>query len=315
MAPGASRASTGSEGPDGTSSGAGTGSAGRSCVAHGAGAPPGRVAGGASAYHWEAGPEAANNASAAGTLVPLLTLGLPTSATAAIMLAGFQQFGLQPGPLLFATNPQLVWGLIASLLIANTVTGAASLFRREVGELALPFPQPPGTQYHDHWVALVAMACGEIAYVDRPLYDYVQHGDAAVDLAAAAAVLRSWDRRYDLESVGAPLWREFMASFTADQQRGAGPLFAVDFDPDAPVVTPDVLAPAPDGDDHIDVVELPDLDAAARVGRDWAQPDGVVLLSPAAPSFDRFRDYRHRAETFAAAGSTAPGTSRRSPGG
>lgn len=66
-----------------------------------------------------AGPEAANNAAAAGTLVPLLTLGLPTTATAAIMLAGFQQFGLQPGPLLFATAPQLVWGLIASLLIAN----------------------------------------------------------------------------------------------------------------------------------------------------------------------------------------------------
>lgn len=66
-----------------------------------------------------AGPEAANNASAAGTLVPLLTLGLPTTATAAIMLAGFQQFGLQPGPLLFVTSPQLVWGLIASLLVAN----------------------------------------------------------------------------------------------------------------------------------------------------------------------------------------------------
>ncbi|OWJ75072.1 tripartite tricarboxylate transporter permease [Haematobacter genomosp. 1] len=68
-----------------------------------------------------AGPEAANNASAAGTLVPLLTLGLPTTATAAIMLAGFQQFGLQPGPLLFATNPTLVWGLVASLLIANAM--------------------------------------------------------------------------------------------------------------------------------------------------------------------------------------------------
>ncbi|MDT8855561.1 tripartite tricarboxylate transporter permease [Paracoccaceae bacterium Fryx2] len=68
-----------------------------------------------------AGPEAANNAAAAGTLVPLLTLGLPTTATAAIMLAGFQQFGLQPGPLLFATNPTLVWGLIASLLIANVM--------------------------------------------------------------------------------------------------------------------------------------------------------------------------------------------------
>jgi putative tricarboxylic transport membrane protein len=66
-----------------------------------------------------AGPEAANNASAAGTLVPLLTLGLPTTATAAIMLAGFQQFGLQPGPLLFANNAELVWSLIASLLVAN----------------------------------------------------------------------------------------------------------------------------------------------------------------------------------------------------
>jgi putative tricarboxylic transport membrane protein len=68
-----------------------------------------------------AGPEAANNASAAGTLVPLLTLGLPTTATAAIMLAGFQQYGLQPGPLLFQNNPDLVWGLIASLLIANAL--------------------------------------------------------------------------------------------------------------------------------------------------------------------------------------------------
>ena len=59
-----------------------------------------------------AGPEAANNASAAGSLVPLLTLGLPTSATAAVMLAGFQQYNIQPGPLLFATNPTLVWSLI-----------------------------------------------------------------------------------------------------------------------------------------------------------------------------------------------------------
>jgi transcription termination factor NusA len=68
-----------------------------------------------------AGPEAANNASAAGTLVPLLTLGLPTSATAAMMLAGFQQYGLNPGPLLFAERPDLVWGLIASLFIANVM--------------------------------------------------------------------------------------------------------------------------------------------------------------------------------------------------
>jgi putative tricarboxylic transport membrane protein len=66
-----------------------------------------------------AGPEAANNAAAAGVLVPLLTLGLPTSATAAILLAAFQQFNLQPGPLIFTTNPELIWGLIASLYIGN----------------------------------------------------------------------------------------------------------------------------------------------------------------------------------------------------
>jgi len=68
-----------------------------------------------------AGPEAANNASAAGVLVPLLTLGLPTSATAAIMLAAFQRYNLNPGPQLFDNNPDLVWGLIASLYIGNVM--------------------------------------------------------------------------------------------------------------------------------------------------------------------------------------------------
>ncbi|HXS80869.1 MAG TPA: tripartite tricarboxylate transporter permease, partial [Gammaproteobacteria bacterium] len=68
-----------------------------------------------------AGPEAANNASTAGVLVPLLTLGVPSSATAAILLAAFQQYGLQPGPLLFSTRPDLVWTLIASLLIGNVM--------------------------------------------------------------------------------------------------------------------------------------------------------------------------------------------------
>ncbi|HEY1305404.1 MAG TPA: tripartite tricarboxylate transporter permease [Vicinamibacterales bacterium] len=68
-----------------------------------------------------AGPEAANNAAAAGVLVPLLTLGLPSSATAAVMLAAFQQYGLQPGPLLFASRPDLVWTLVASLYIGNVM--------------------------------------------------------------------------------------------------------------------------------------------------------------------------------------------------
>src|SRR5512134_174115 len=68
-----------------------------------------------------AGPEAANNAAATGVLVPLLTLGIPTSATAAILLGAFQNYGLQPGPLLFEAQKDLVWGLIASLYVGNII--------------------------------------------------------------------------------------------------------------------------------------------------------------------------------------------------
>ena len=68
-----------------------------------------------------AGPEAANNANAAGVLVPLLALGLPTSATAAIMLVALRNFNIQPGPMLFEMNGPLVWTLIASLFIGNTL--------------------------------------------------------------------------------------------------------------------------------------------------------------------------------------------------
>jgi putative tricarboxylic transport membrane protein len=89
-----------------------------------------------------AGPEAANNASAAGTLVPLLTLGLPTTATAAIMLAGFQQYGLQPGPLLFANSPNLVWGLIASLFIANAMLLVLNLPLVGLWVRVLSIPRP-----------------------------------------------------------------------------------------------------------------------------------------------------------------------------
>lgn len=68
-----------------------------------------------------AGPEAANNASAGGSLVPLLALGIPGSGTTAVMLAAFQMYGLQPGPLLFSQDSELVWGLIASLYVSNAL--------------------------------------------------------------------------------------------------------------------------------------------------------------------------------------------------
>ena len=68
-----------------------------------------------------AGPEAANNANAAGALVPLLALGIPTSATAAVMLSSFEQLNLQPGPLLFTEQSALVWTLIGALFIGNAL--------------------------------------------------------------------------------------------------------------------------------------------------------------------------------------------------
>ena len=69
---------------------------------------------------------------------------------------------------------------LASLLIANTVTGAASMFRAELLEDLLPFPPRLGEPFHDHWLSLVALARGEIDYLDRPLYDYVQHPEAVI---------------------------------------------------------------------------------------------------------------------------------------
>lgn len=67
---------------------------------------------------------------------------------------------------------------LSSMLVANTVTGAAAMFRRSLLEIALPFPGPLGVQFHDHWLACCALAAGQLAYVDRPLYDYVQHPGA-----------------------------------------------------------------------------------------------------------------------------------------
>ena len=89
-----------------------------------------------------AGPEAANNASAAGTMVPLLSLGLPTNATAAVMLAALTSYGLQPGPLLFQRESDLVWGLIASLLIGNTLLLILNLPLATVWARLLRLPRP-----------------------------------------------------------------------------------------------------------------------------------------------------------------------------
>lgn len=64
-----------------------------------------------------------------------------------------------------------------TLLFANTVTGAASVFRGSLLRDILPFPKRVGDSFHDHWVACVALAAGKISYVDKPLYAYRQHSN------------------------------------------------------------------------------------------------------------------------------------------
>jgi glycosyltransferase involved in cell wall biosynthesis len=73
----------------------------------------------------------------------------------------------------------------AALLMTNSVTGAASLLRRDVLDYALPFPPAQFAHFHDHWIALTAIARGRIEFVARPLYDYVQHDDATLGHTAA----------------------------------------------------------------------------------------------------------------------------------
>ncbi|MFN8161820.1 MAG: glycosyltransferase [Solirubrobacterales bacterium] len=104
---------------------------------------------------------------------------------------------------------------LASLLIGNTITGAASLFRRELLDLALPFPETPGTQYHDQWLALVARCSGRIEYVDRPLYDYVQHGGAALGHKAANPLPRRAGARLLFQRVRRLQLRRFVSGWRA----------------------------------------------------------------------------------------------------
>jgi glycosyltransferase involved in cell wall biosynthesis len=66
------------------------------------------------------------------------------------------------------------------LFIANTVTGAASVFRAGLLREILPFPEPVGQVFHDHWIACVARCRGSIGYIDRPLYDYYQYGSSVI---------------------------------------------------------------------------------------------------------------------------------------
>ena len=69
---------------------------------------------------------------------------------------------------------------LSTLMVANTVTGAASMIRASLLTEILPFPEPIGPAFHDHWIGLVALLKGRIGYIDRPLYDYVQHAEGVI---------------------------------------------------------------------------------------------------------------------------------------
>jgi putative tricarboxylic transport membrane protein len=89
-----------------------------------------------------AGPEAANNSAVTATLVPLLTLGIPTSVTAAILLSALQNYGINAGPQLFETSSGLVWALIASLYIGNVMLLVLNLPMVGLWVKLLKIPRP-----------------------------------------------------------------------------------------------------------------------------------------------------------------------------
>jgi hypothetical protein len=96
---------------------------------------------------------------------------------------------------------------LGSLLVANTITGAASMFPRGLLGWLLPFPPAVGQPFHDHWIGAVALALGDVGYVDRPLYDYVQHdgnvlGHHAPARRGLAAGGRDWWARLGAAEAG-----------------------------------------------------------------------------------------------------------------
>jgi putative tricarboxylic transport membrane protein len=134
-------------------------------------------------------PETANNAASTGSLLPMLTLGIPGSPTTALLLGGMVMWGLMPGPLLFLEQPDFVWGLISSLYTANFVAVAVNiaLIPLFVWALRTPFATlsaiiivlcivggfAPNGRMHDVWLivgfGIAAFALRKAEYPMAPL--------------------------------------------------------------------------------------------------------------------------------------------------
>ena len=131
-----------------------------------------------------AAPESANNAASTGSMLPMLTLGIPGSPTTAILLGGMVIWGLEPGPMLFVEHQSFVWGLIASLYVANLFAMLINLafIPAFIGVLRMPFTilapiifvlclvggYAPTQNMHDVWLILIF---GIVGYLMRKL-DY-----------------------------------------------------------------------------------------------------------------------------------------------
>ena len=111
---------------------------------------------------------------------------------------------------------------LPALMIANTVTGAASMFRASLLPDVLPFPKQVGPAFHDHWIGLVALLKGGIGYVDRPLYDYVQHTKGVIGhnyhrwagaLSAVTTVVRAGPRVGEMTRTAAQLLKQALDDY------------------------------------------------------------------------------------------------------
>ncbi|MQA79109.1 MAG: tripartite tricarboxylate transporter permease [Streptosporangiales bacterium] len=114
-----------------------------------------------------AAPEAGNNSATAGSFVPLLTLGIPGSASTAIMLGALFIYGLQPGPLFFTENSDVVWPIIASMYIGNLVLVVLNLPLVPVFASILRIP------YHYLYPGIIVVSIVGVYSINRSLFDVV----------------------------------------------------------------------------------------------------------------------------------------------
>jgi len=112
-----------------------------------------------------AGPEAANNSACSGAMVPLLALGIPGSGATAVMLGALMLYGLRPGPMLFTTNPDFVWALIASMFVGNIILVIMNLPMVPLFAMSLRFP------YHYLYPPILMICIVGAFSVNNSVYD------------------------------------------------------------------------------------------------------------------------------------------------